>query len=393
MLEAQEETVAARKEAQGLPSYFAHEPVILALLSLTAVLSFLAVTGLSRIYYAQQQFLGNRWFARGTADLKARRFEAAVAEFRNALVYSRDNYSYQLNLAEALLGLQRTNEAYSYLLSLWERQPENGTVNLELARIFARNGDRDNAVRYYHNAIYAIWNEDSDVKRRNARLELIEFLLKENARPQAQAELIALAADLPDDPALLARVGDLFAQAEDYDRALAQYHRSLKLNPKTPAVTAAAGRAAFELGRYKLAKTYLEPAVSGDPNDAQSADLLKTTTLVLQMDPFRRQISATERGRIVIDAFNTAGKRLRSCAPSDGSKGSTPGANQQPDLLTRWNEMKPKISERGIRQNPNLVEQAMHLVFAIERQTKTECGPPTGTDLALLLISNMHEGS
>jgi hypothetical protein len=41
-------------------------------------------------------------------------------------------------------------------------------VNLELARIFARNGDRDNAVRYYHNAI---WNDDPDVKRRNARLD------------------------------------------------------------------------------------------------------------------------------------------------------------------------------------------------------------------------------
>src|SRR4029077_8203450 len=276
MLEAQGETVAARKEAQGLPSYFAHEPVILALLSLTAVLSFLAVTGLSRIYHAQQQFLGNRWFARGTADLKARRFDAAVAEFRNALLYARDNYSYQLDLAEALLGLNRTTEAYSYLLSLWERQPENGTVNLELARIFARNGDRDNAIRYYHNAIYAIWNGDPDVKRRNARLELIEFLLKENAKPQAQAELVALATDLPDDPALLARGGDLFAQAEEYERALTEYRHSLKLNPQNPAVMAAAGGAAFELGRYKLAKTYLESAVSADPNDAQSADRLKT---------------------------------------------------------------------------------------------------------------------
>jgi hypothetical protein len=55
--------------------------------------------------------------------------------------------------------------------------------------------------------------------------------------------------------------------------------------------------------------------------------------------------------------------------------------------------MKPKISERGIRQNPNLVEQTMDLVFTIERQAKADCGPPTGTDLALLLISNMHEGS
>jgi hypothetical protein len=32
-------------------------------------------------------------------------------------------------------------------------------------------------------------------------------------------------------------------------------------------------------------------------------------------------------------------------------------------------------------------------VFRIERETNLTCGTPTGTDLALLLISRMHEGS
>ena len=40
------------------------------------------------------------------ADLKAKRYHAAVRDFRGALLYSRDNYSYQLNLAEALLGMK-----------------------------------------------------------------------------------------------------------------------------------------------------------------------------------------------------------------------------------------------------------------------------------------------
>jgi hypothetical protein len=35
----------------------------------------------------------------------------------------------------------------------------------------------------------------------------------------------------------------------------------------------------------------------------------------------------------------------------------------------------------------------MDLVFRIEKQTSTLCGTPTGTDLALLLISKLHEGS
>jgi hypothetical protein len=35
----------------------------------------------------------------------------------------------------------------------------------------------------------------------------------------------------------------------------------------------------------------------------------------------------------------------------------------------------------------------MDLVFAIERKSNTLCGPPTGTDMALLLISKLHEGN
>jgi transcriptional regulator GlxA family with amidase domain len=47
----------------------------------------------------------------------------------------------------------------------------------------------------------------------------------------------------------------------------------------------------------------------------------------------------------------------------------------------------------GLRRNPDLADIAMDLVFRIERETSTVCGTPTGADLALLLISRMHEGS
>ena len=70
-----------------------------------------------------------------------------------------DDYAYQLNLAEALIGLKRTGEASTYLVNLWDRQPEDGLVNLELARIAVQKGQTEQALRYYHNAIYAAWPE------------------------------------------------------------------------------------------------------------------------------------------------------------------------------------------------------------------------------------------
>src|SRR5258708_1890459 len=95
--------MAARNWVVDLRGYLRQQPVMLAVLAVLAVIFFLAVTGLSRAYHAQREALGSRWFNRGVADLNAQRFDAAVMEFRSALLYSRDNYSYQLNLAEALI--------------------------------------------------------------------------------------------------------------------------------------------------------------------------------------------------------------------------------------------------------------------------------------------------
>jgi len=245
---AQENRTGVAKRLD-LRLYIKQPPVMLALLAVLGVIFFLAVAGLSRAYHAQREALGNRWFSRGVVDLNARRYDSAMTEFRSALLYSRDNYDYQLNLAEALIGLGRTAEAYSYLVNLWEEEPENGVVNLELARMAAQRGQTEQAQRYYHNAIYAVWPSDQEEKRRETRLELIEYLLSINATAQAQAESIALQENLGE-PAQQRRVGDLFLRAQDYEHALAAYRLSLKYERRNAAALAGAGWAAFQLGRY-----------------------------------------------------------------------------------------------------------------------------------------------
>ncbi len=376
------------EEIANLRLYLRKQPVVLALLSTLAVVFFLIVTGLSRAYHAQRESLGNRWYSRGVADLNAGRFEDAVKDYRGALLYSRDNYYYQLNLAEALIGVKHTGEAYAYLLNLWDREPEDGLVNLELARIAAQRGQTEQAVRYYHDAVYAAWPSDEELKRRDARLELIELLLRNNKEAEAQAELIALGENVGDDPSQQEHLGDLFLRAKDYEHALAAYRMSLKAQRRNPTAMAGAGYAAFQLGQYPLAQRYLQAAVAGNPNDAKSSDLLKTTEMVVQMDPFRRQISMAERTRIVIDAFATAGQRLKSCAiPRSAATAS------QPNLSDRWAALQRQINAGDLRRDPDLVETAMDLVFGIERQTSTLCGAPSGPDEALLLIAKLHEGT
>lgn len=384
---------------RGLKWYAAREPIVLAVLSLLAFVGFAAVGALSNLFHKQQEVRGTRWYNRGTADMQAGSLQRAVADFRTASLFSRDNYSYQLGLAEALAAQGRAGkeEAYVYLLDLWERRPEDGTVNLNLARILAEKGDKDEALRYYHNAIYALWDGNPDVQRRAVRLELTEFLLREKATTQAQAELIALSGDLPQDPVLHVHVGDLFMQAQDYQHALQEYRKALTMDRQNSTAMAGTGKAAFELGNYSEAQRHLQQAVAAGA-DSGSAQLLETVNLVLRLDPFQRKLRAVQRAQIAAGAFATAGRRLQDCLSGSQSQraAAAPVAtapNTEQALQSEWSALKPKMTEAGLRRDPDAVEAAMDLVFAIERQTSVECGAPTGPDLALLLISKLHEGN
>ena len=382
-----------------------HDAFILILLTGLAIVLFLAVGGLSRMFHAQQHALGERWFARGVADLQSRRFDAAVIDFRTALRYARDDYTYQLNLAEALIGAGRTSEANAYLINLWDRQPENGFVNLELARIAAQQSETEKALRYYHNAIYATWPQNEEMARHNTRLELIEYLLHINAKTQAQSELIALAANIADDPSQQRQLGDLFLRAQDYEHALTAYRQSLKMDPHNPAALAGAGRAALQLARYSEARNLLRSAVAANPNDKDSEERLKITELVLQLDPFRPQLSAADRNRSVLAAFNAAGERLNSCSATNNNAAATNNnaaaaashnssdPSSLPELSEEWRKLKLRLTENRLSRDPDLVNQTMQLVFNIERKTNGTCGSLTEADDALLMIARLHEGN
>lgn len=364
-------------------------------ISLVLLAIFFAITGfVVQRYHATQAALGGHWYQRGEADLKANQPLKAVDAFHTALVYSRDNSAYELRLAEALIKADRLNEAEVYLRTLWVREPGNGTVNLELARLEARRGNVPEATRYYNNAVFGSWDSDSLEHRLETRMELSQFLLSKGERTQAESELIALIAVervLPPNAPLHVQIGDMFLQAQDYPRALQQFQEALKIEPKIKGAWAGAGEAAYEIGNYGEARRYLEKAVFQNPKDLRAVRQLKISRLILSLDPFERWLSQRERSLRTIAAFNQARKRVQQCAQSRGIDLKTkPTTSPLGGVYAAADKMKSQVNERSLQRNPDLVNKVMDLVFQMEEQAQQVCGVPPDTDQALLMIGRMR---
>jgi tetratricopeptide (TPR) repeat protein len=373
---------------------------LLVTLALTgiAVLAFVIVLALVTRFRTWQSHLADRLYRQGEEALQARVPAKAIEDFRSALSFDQENDAYQFNLARALEADHRTDEAHSYLLDLWDRKPQDGAVNLELGRLAAQNHSSNRSIRYYHNAIYGLWDTAPEANRHQARMELIKFLLSQNDRTQAESEIIAMQAGLSADPQLHAQVAALFATIQDYDRALDQYRRALQLNPGNGSALAGAGETAFQLGRFRTAARYLRAASSQSTGDEHSRQLLQTASDVLDSNPFQRRLSSRERQQRLRTAFDLASKKLLVCLQSHvvsaiavpstsgfhAPNSSASSADLQA-LSSRQKDFQDKMRSRAFLNDPDSMDEVMDFVSSVGQAVPQDCGPPL--DPALLLAA------
>lgn len=374
-------------------------PLVLLILTLAAAVGFAGVGHLVGRFNANQQARGRKLYDAGLEDASDGKYDDAIEAFRAALTCDPTNSQYQLSLARALRDSgvpARLDEAESYLTALWQRTPQDGAVNLALARVAAHRGDVEDATRYYHNAMYGVWSSNFDSNRSKARIELIQFLLKEGARDKAESELMALATSLPPNPAAHLQAAELFAQDESYAGELSQCREVLHLEPGNGAALACAGQAAFQSGNYTSAQKYLQSAVVVDPQDETSRKMLESADLVLKANPFHAHISDAERNRRIAAAFEQAEKRLNACAQQEGVDlkiAANSAALPIGQLQSRWLAVKPEVANLHAAAETDLPDTIMDVVFQIEQQTAASCGRPQGLDEALLLISQKREAA
>jgi Flp pilus assembly protein TadD len=408
----------------------------LSLVTLFAITASLAILTnyLYQSYASHQVSLGARWLQRGEQALRDNKPQAAIDALSSALAYAPNDRSTAIKLAEALASAGRVREATVYFNALLESQQGNGLINLQLARLAAREGNESQAIEDFQKAIYGNWEGDGYVRRREVRFELIHYLIANHRLDQARSELLVASGNAPaDDISVQLEIARTMEQAQDPSDAFHVYRTILHHHPSLREALDGAGRTAFQLGRYLEAKRYLAralelPATEADSDESavaalqKSRDQLSEASRILALSPSSR-LNPHERDARILTARKLAMARLTTCVNAKAAAPATPSAapapkvssnplqnlasrfTRQPSkpagnqaatppavdplqgLVERWQKLPTKVSSAELAKDPELAETQIQLIYDTELVTQQVCGAPSGDDALLLKIA------
>jgi Flp pilus assembly protein TadD len=412
---------------------FADTLSLVTLFAITALLAILT-NYLYQSYASHQVSLAARWLQRGDQALRDHKPQAAIDALSSALAYAPNDRSTTIKLAEALASAGRTQEATVYFNALLESQQGSGVINLQLARLAARQGNQSQAIEDFQKAIYGNWEGDGYVRRREVRFELINYLIAHHLLDQARSELLVASGNAPaNDISVQLEIARNMELAQDPSDAFHLYRTILHLHPSLREALDGAGRTAFQLGRYLDAKHYLAralelPATKADSDETavaalqQSRDQVSEASRILAVYPSSR-LKPAERDARILTARKLAMARLTTCVNAKAAAQATPSAvpapkvssnplqslasrfSRQPSkpagnvaaappatdplqgLVERWQKLPSKVTLAELAKDPELAETQIQLVYDTELVTQQVCGAPTGEDALLLKIA------
>jgi tetratricopeptide (TPR) repeat protein len=334
--------------------------------------------------------IANKWYQQGQERLRSGHIQDAIECFRNATTNDHDNAEYTLALANALASADHVEEARQALLRLRTAAPESGEINLNLARLDAKEGRMSEAVLYYHNALYGIWPPDQLAgQRARVRVELVQYLLAAQDTSQAMSELLILSSDIPDNVPSHNNVGQMFLEAGDSQHALGQFAQALRINSNDPDALNGAGLATFNLGDYTSASRYLQSAVINGSKSDRTLTLLEQTRLILSHDPLAANLGTEERIRRISENLNFASKELQSCIDKNQDDEAV-SAMLTPLEAEVEKGLQGPFRPKELRADPEGFRIGLNLIQKIETATGRICGVSSNLDNALLFISRKH---
>jgi Tfp pilus assembly protein PilF len=220
---------------------------------------------------------------------------AAIDFFRRAHTLDRTNRDFDVALASAQLTAGRAADAEQTLVDVLTRNSNDGRANLLMARVRMTQDLFDDAVAFYHRAIYGSWSDGSAADKTAARLELADQLAKRGRSEELLSELLLLDASATRNPALAKRLAGLYLEAGSAARAETAYRDILHENPTDADAFKGLGEAELQRGEFRLAHAAFDGALKYRPDDTQAAARVRLADKLAKLDPTSRRLGSAEK--------------------------------------------------------------------------------------------------
>jgi Tfp pilus assembly protein PilF len=378
-----------------------HDSFTFLVLGLATLALFAVTLFLFRSFEGHRADLAQSFAERGQAEMQAGKPGAAVNSLRASLSYAPDDYATQLLLAQALAEAGETDQATNYYLNLWSARPGDGFLNLQLARLERQKGNREDAIAYYRASIFGDWRGDGAVKRRTARLELVDYLVQLKDYPAAKVELLIAAGNAPDNFQLNLLFADKLRGIGDATDALTYYEKAIADDPHSEVALEDAGRTLYEQGSYARAAALFLRAVSEShqPAPEELRALLRDSQRIQELS-IARELPAKDRARHLLEAAKIAQTRFTACFLS-GHEGMVSSIYGDAHLRTlqaltqSWADAKDESTRQKMVQTAAGQDELAQLIMQTElladddpmAHPQFSCGPPKGDDALLLRLA------
>lgn len=270
------------------------------------------------MYKHQRTTLGRRHYAEGQRLERSGDIEAAVEEYRRALIFAPDDTEYRISFASALIGAGRFEEAESHIEQLLQEDPTNGVLNRMRAHLAVRQKRTAAAIDYYQRAVYEYWPPGRLAERATARWELIALLEKAGRREEAIGELMTLYANTSISPTSKLDIGFALLRDQAPSEAAQIFRDAIRVAPKDATPHRGLGESYLASGEFVSARHEFERALKLDPQNKPAANSLALANTIIDIDPDLPALSNAERRRRSINLLRRIVALLEQCSGGIG---------------------------------------------------------------------------